>query len=213
MSFNLKDHLPKSVSDAIFEEEPQAAPAQHTPISINIPNAATTFSGIPYTTPSPVVENPLLSQLRTRTSFEATPIGQQLQGFMNDLADSGLQEPQKTKTALKLSHIPAASVIDALTGLQTVLAADKDKFDAQMVTASNQEIAGRQQKMANVDSQINDLESQLNTLRNTKSTLASEIEAKTHQIQSLKDNYKSAFDIRSEEIATQISHYQSILQG
>lgn len=216
MNFNVKDHLPKGLADALFVEE-DSSPAQSNPvprpaIPVQTPSQFSTLVGTP---PSALVaaDSQLLSELRSRTSFESTPLGKQLQGVLSDLADSGISETQKMKTALKISHIPASNVIDTLTGLQASMAADKDKFDAQMAAATTSEVEGRQQKMASVDSQVSDMESQLNALRTTKSTLTTEIAAKAGQIQKLKDNYKAAFDVRSGEISTQISHYQSILQG
>lgn len=216
MDFNIKNHLPKGVADALFTEDdsqPQQAPKSQ-PISNPVPVPSIIREAVnTYTPPSTSADNPLLKDLRSRTSFETTPIGQKVQEFITGLDDSGMSDTQKIKTSLKLSHITAASVIDTLNGLSAVLAADKQKFDAQMSTATTKEIDGRQQKMANINSQIHDLESQLNALRNQATDLASEIDAKTRQIQGLKDNYKAAFDLRSGEISTQISHYQSILQG
>lgn len=209
----IKSHLPKSVSDQFFTEDDTPQPP--LPVDIPVPSVIKDVA-YKYRTDipaAPVADNPLLADLRSRTSFETTPIGQKLQEFITGLDDTGMSDTQKIKTSLKLSHITAASVIDTLNGLSAVLAADKQKFDAQMSTATTKEIEGRQQKMANINSQIHDLESQLNALRNQATDLAAEIDAKTRQIQGLKDNYKAAFDLRSGEISTQISHYQSILQG
>jgi hypothetical protein len=221
MNFDIKSHLTKGVADALFTEDDNPKPQQEKPrpqapvVDIPVPAIIRNVtSPYPHTAPAPVAaDNPLLADLRTRTSFESTPIGQQLQSFITGLDDTGLSDTQKIKTSLKLSHITAASVIDTLNGLQALLATDKQKFDAQMTAATTKEVDGRQQNMANINSQIQELESQLNALRNTASDLATEIDSKTRQIQGLKDNYKAAFDTRSGEISTQISHYQSILQG
>lgn len=212
MDFNFKSHLPKGVADALFTEEDESKSqpqSEHTPIPFVVKEIAHQYN-IPSTASA---DNPILSDLRSRTSFETTPIGQKLQEFITGLDDTGMTDTQKIKTSLKLSHITPVMVVDILNGLVALLAADKQKFDAQMSLATTKEIDGRQQKMANINSQIHDLESQLNALRNQATDLTSEIDAKTRQIQSLKDNYKAAFDLRSGEISTQISHYQSILQG
>lgn len=214
MNFDIKSHLPKGVADALFTEDDSQPKPTFQPIDIPVPNVIRNIStDYTHSAPAPIAANPLLDDLRSRTSFESTAIGQQIQSFITGLEDTGLPETQKIKTALKLSHIAPATVIDTLNGLQAVLAADKQKFDAQMQTVTTKDVEGRQQKMAQIDSQINELESQLNALRANKADISSEIDSKVRQIQGLKDNYKAAFDSRSAEITTQISHYQSILQG
>lgn len=209
MTFNIKDHLPKGVADALFEEEKTTAPAKPSPLPVGATMPHAPAPDLPnYTQTPPIVANPLLDDLRRRTSFEATPLGQQLQGYIGALDDTGLSEDQKIKTALKLGHFTAQSVIETLNGVQQLLVADKQKFEAQMTAASATEVSGRQQKIAGLDSQIAEMESQLNAARQMKSSLTAEAMEKSAKIASLRSDYASAYDARNSEILQMITRYQ-----
>ncbi len=212
MSFKLTDIIPDSIKDRYLEDDTvqsatPVAPTRtvHAPPVRSIPSLPT------FVIPPPVAvvsSNPLLDDLRKRTSFEATPLGQQLQGFMEALNDTGLPEEQKIRTAMKLGHITPESVVETLNGVQSVLAADKQKFDAQMSAYQATEVDGRTQNIASLESHIADLESQLNAARQQRVSLAAEVTEKSAKIASLRSDYASAYSQRLTEIQQMAAKYQ-----
>lgn len=220
---SLKDHLPKGVVDALFEEEDTPAPAPHPNVpapsvavaSIQWPQQITSPSGLIATLvpsaslPASAVA-PILSDLRTKTDFDATPIGQQLKGSIDALADTGLSDEQKSKTALKLSHQSPAQVVAVLQGLQSILVSDRRNFDATMQTATAAEVDARQAKSAQLQSSISDAESRLNAMRQEKASVDAELQQKQDKITAARANYAAASEARNTELAEMISHYQSI---
>lgn len=224
MSFKLTDIIPDSIKDKYMEDETiaqaiiPAKPSQ--PLIVNSLSSPSPSNFLPSlgqpTFPiSPDViaakintSNPILDDLRSKTSFEATPLGQQLQGFIDALSETGMTDDQKIRTALKLGHITPESVVSTLTGIQAVLGSERQKFDAQMSAATTSEVDGRQQKVAGLESQIAELESQLNAARQQKSTLTTEATEKAAKIASLRSDYSVAYDRRNTEIAQMITKYQ-----
>jgi len=158
---------------------------------------------------SPAVSS-ILADLRTKTNFEATPVGQQLKDSTDALADTGMSDEQKSKTAMKLSHQSPAQVVSVLQGLQAVLVSDKQKFEATMQTATTAEVSSRQTKSAQLQSAIDAAESQLNAMRQEKAQVDTELQEKQNKISSARANYATASEARSTELAEMISHYQSI---
>lgn len=220
---SLKDHLPKGVVDALFEEEDTPAPAPHPNVpapsvavaSIQWPQQITSPHGLIATLvpsaslPASAVA-PILADLRTKTDFDATPIGQQLKGSIDALADTGLSDEQKSKTALKLSHQSPAQVVAVLQGLQSILVSDRRNFDATMQTATAAEVDARQAKSAQLQSSISDAESRLNAMRQEKASVDAELQQKQDKITAARANYAAASEARNTELAEMISHYQSI---
>lgn len=224
MSFKLTDIIPDSIKDKYMEDETPAqvtSPAKPS-LLLNALSSSSPSNFLPSLGQQPTfpispdviaakinTSNPILDDLRIKTSFEATPLGQQIQGFIDALNDTGMTDDQKIRTALKLGHITPESVITTLNGIQSVLVAERQKFDAQMSTASTSEVDGRQQKVAGLESQIAELESQLNAARQQKSTLAAEATEKAAKIASLRSDYSVAYDRRNTEIAQMITKYQT----
>ena len=215
----IEDHLPDKVKNALCDPDESTAP-QAVPVPIAVPRQPESpyqpitamFSGT-LTTPSPVVSSAvssILSDLRGKTDFDATPIGQQLKGCMDALADTGLSEEQKSKTAMKLSHQSPSQVISVLQGLQSVLVADKQHFEATMQTATTAEVNARQAKSAQLQSSIDAAEAQINAMRQEKSQVDTELRQKQEKISSAQANYAAASEARNTELAEMISHYQSI---
>lgn len=208
-------HLPDAIHSAIFEDdppktkpnvEPVASPVQSVPVQAPVYFAPVTDSG---TAMSSAVLS-ILSDLRGKTDFDATPIGQQIKGCFDALAETGLSDEQKTKTAMKLSHQSPSQVVSVLQGLQAVLVADKQHFEASMQTATTAEVSARQAKSAQLQSSIETAESQLSAMRQEKSQVDSELQQKQDKISSARANYASASEARNTELAEMISHYQSI---
>lgn len=220
---SLKDHLPKGLVDAYFENDTPAAPAQVAqPFVLNPPSATAPFvlSGVHVQppavtvyhsspTPSSAVSS-ILADLRSKTDFDATPTGQQLKGCIDALSDTGMSDEQKSKTAMKLSRQSPAQVVAVLQGLQAVLTADKQHFDATMQTATTAEVSARQAKSAQLQSSIDAAESQLNTTRQEKSQVDAELQQKQDKIASARANYAAASESRNTELAEMVNHYQSI---
>lgn len=223
MNFKLTDIIPDSIKDKYMEEEPEhgavapvklsqalrdTIPTTPNPPPSNFLSSLSQPIAVPITPLVTPTSNPILDDLRSKTSFEATPLGQQLQGFIDALSETGMTDDQKIRTALKLGHITPESVVSTLTGIQAVLGSERQKFDAQMSAATTSEVDGRQQKVAGLESQIAELESQLNAARQQKSTLAAEATEKAAKIASLRSDYSVAYDRRNTEIAQMITKYQ-----
>lgn len=228
----LEDHLPESVKAKLCDPEvpkaPESAPVQQSvpssatqwsqnpdvrqSISTNFPSAMPNIGATPASVLSSAVAS-ILSDLRTKTDFDATPVGQQLKQCIDALSDTGLSDEQKSKTAMKLSHQSPANVVSVLQGLQSVLAADKQKFDATMSTATTMEVDNRQSQSAQLQSQIEAAESQINAMRQQKTQIDNEIQEKQNKILNARANYLAASEARRTELAEMISHYQSIPEG
>lgn len=166
MSFDFSNLIPDSVKERFLEDEsaPPQVPAKpspvvvvptsnfHPPITSNVviqgqQSTSSALSGIlggTYTTPSATLA--ILTDLRSKTDFDATPIGQQLKSNMDALDGTGLADDIKSKTAMKLSHQSPAQVVSVLQGLQSILVSDRRNFDATMQTATAAEVDARQAK-------------------------------------------------------------------
>lgn len=234
MSFKFENLIPDSVKDRFLEDEsapPQvsakpipavAVPPSNfqnsltSPITMQGQQGTSAMSGLfgsvgaqpAYTTPSATLA--FLTDLRTKTDFDTTPLGQQLKSFMDGLADTGMADDLKSKTALKLSHQTPSQVVSVLQGLQAVLAADKQQFEATMQTATVAEVDARKTKSAQLQSAIEDAESRLNAQRQEKAGVDADLEQKRDRIASARANYAAASEARNTELADMISHYQSI---
>lgn len=228
MSFNLKDHLPKGVADALFEDDaptpqvhasslvnpPPVPPQSNTPwpqqpaMPTPLEHLAQLGAQGAYTSPSATLA--FLTDLRSKTDFDATPIGQQLKSSMDALDGTGLTDDIKSKTAMKLSHQSPAQVVSVLQGLQSILVSDRRNFDATMQTATAAEVDARQAKSAQLQSSIDDAESRLYAMRQEKAQVVAELQQKQDKITSARANYAAASEARNTELTEMITHYQSI---
>jgi hypothetical protein len=211
---SLRDYLPKVVGDAMYEEElPKVPVPAPRPMSVPTGSLGPRISYQMPSTSAAVVSSAvsaILSDLRAKTNFDATPIGQQVKESMDALADTGLSDEQKVKTAMKLSHQSPAQVISVLQGLQAALLADKQHFEATMQTATTAEVNAREAKSAQLQSSIDAAESQLNAMRQEKAQVDMDSQQKKDKIASARTNYVAAFEARNTEIMEMISHYQSV---
>lgn len=213
----IEDHLPNGLKDALCEPE---APAVSQPVPH--PVAPQSFSSIPPTMPTvyaPTVTfssglssavASILSDLRSKTNFDATPVGQQLKESSDALADTGMSEEMKSRTAMKLSHQSSAQVVSVLQGLQAVLVSDKQHFEASMQTATTSEVSARQAKSAALQSSIDAAEAQLSNMRQEKAQVDMDLQDKQNKITNARANYAAASEARNTELVEMISHYQSI---
>lgn len=215
----VKGHLPKGVADALFEQEAapekpfqqsaKVPPIQWQPPAPALVSVVNSTSAGTITVTSSAVSS-ILADLRAKTNFETTPVGQQLKESTDALADTGLDDLQKSKTAMKLSHQSPAQVVAVLQGLQAVLVAETQHFEATMQTATTAEVSARQAKSAQLQSSIDAAEAQLASFRQEKSAVDLALQDKQNKINSAKANYAAASEARNTEIAEMISHYQSI---
>jgi chromosome segregation ATPase len=204
------------IHDALYEEQAPTAPepihqqpAQPLPTFQPLADSVMPSGAAPASVLSSGVSS-ILSDLRDKTNFDATPIGQQLKGCMDALADTGLSEEQKIKTAMKLSHQVPSQVVSVLQGLQSVLVTDKQHFEATMQTATTAEVNARQAKSAQLQSSIDAAEAQITAMRQEKSQVDVELRQKQDKISSARANYTAASEALNTELAEMISHYQSI---
>lgn len=226
---SLKDLLPKGVADALYEDDPAPTPksilhvqpiVQQTtqwqpPAKTPLQPFAAAYPPSPNYPPPTVTGSSsavtgFLDDLRAKTDFDATPIGQQLKGSLDALAGTGLSEEMMTKTAMKITHQSPAQVVAVLQGLTAVLTSEQQHFEASMQSATTQEVGARQAKSAQLQSSIDALSSQLDSLRQQKSQTDAELQQKQDKISSARTNFGAALEARNTELAEMISHYQSI---
>ena len=237
---SLKDHLPKSVADALFEPEEAPAPSQPIPAvlparfippsnfgtiavqssadvasSAGFPNTVVSMSQAGLAT-SPVTSAAvasILADLRSKTDFDATPSGQHLKNCREALADSGMTEQQIVKTAMKLSHESPAQVVSVLQELQAVLASDRQQFEATMQAATSAEVDSRHATATQLSQAIEDAEAKIRSMRQERDRLDAELLDKKLRIVNAQKNYAAASEARNTELAEMISRYQSISEG
>lgn len=218
----LEEHLPDGLKDVLCEPDaPSAKPVQNAPQPVSVPYMPVVQ--IPTTnTPIYVPNNPapssvtssavssILADLRSKTDFNTTPVGQQLKESLDALADTGMSEEMMSRTAMKLTHQSPAQVVSALQVLQTTLIADKAQFEASMGKATVAEVAARQAKSHQLAQDIEAAESKLTGMRQEKSQVDSELQQVQDKISSARANYAAASEARNTEITEMISHYQNI---
>lgn len=215
----LEDHLPDGIKDVLCEPDAPAAKPVPPPVAVPyvlpiapitsfVSQTSHTDAGAITVTSSAV--SSILSDLRAKTDFNATPVGKQLKESLDALADTGMSEEMMSRTAMKLTHQSPAQVVSALQVLQTALIADKAQFEASMQKATVAEVAARQAKSHQLAQDIEAAESKLAGMRQEKSQVDSELQQVQDKISSARANYAAASEARNTEITEMISHYQNI---
>lgn len=192
----------------IFNEDEKPNPR---PIAIPSPTgfapvlAGSTVPMTSATYPIPTVvpdgHNTFLDNLKAKTDFDSTPIGQQVREHMVPLDGLPLTEAQKFSAVLKAGAkdgLTGASIVQALQALLAALDQDKTSFDT-AIGAKQTAAKAIEDKIADARKTQDDLTTQLVTARST-------IESKTAQ-------YQAAYDARKTELQDKINHFSSLLTG
>lgn len=160
--------------------------------------------------------NTFLDRLKSKTDFDATPVGQQIKEHMVPLDGLPLTDAQKMSAVLKAGvkdGLTADTIVSTLQGLLAVLDQDKVSFQAALDAATKKEVDARKADIDAEAAHAKDLEEQLKESHLKQSSVSSELITAQGNIGSKAAQYQAAHDSRQAELQAQIDHYTTILKG
>jgi hypothetical protein len=231
---NLKNILPSAVKEALFtSDDPPSAPA--APVAPRVA-ASGTFQQIHPTTAAlaPALAGSggsgaigsgtdilaggdseslarFASLLRSRTDFDSTPIGQQLQEHLAPLEGLEITEQQRLGAALKAGAkdgLTGDAILATYTQLQAALEQENQSFQKALASATRAEVEDCRAEIAHRAETIKDLEAQIAAIREEQSRMSADMIAAQTRIAERKAQFQAAYTARKTELESAAARYQ-----